>query len=144
MPETEALRGLAGGAVHLPGDALYDEARMPWNLQVDEHPAAVAYPADPQEVARIVEAAAASGLRVAPQGTGHGAPPLAGRLGRRRAAAHLGDDRAARGRSPVVRRAPTPACCGATSSPGPAGSGWPGCTCPARGWAWSARRSAAG
>lgn len=77
----EALRGLAGGAVHLPGDPLYDEARMPWNLQVDERPAAVAYPADPQEVARIVRAAAASGLRVAPQGTGHGAPPLAGRLG---------------------------------------------------------------
>lgn len=89
MPETtplpaadaEALRGLAGGAVHLPGDPLYDEARMPWNLQVDERPAAVAYPADPQEVARIVTAAAAAGLRVAPQGTGHGAPPLAGRLG---------------------------------------------------------------
>lgn len=79
--DAAALRGLAGGAVHLPGDPLYDEARMPWNLQVDEHPAAVAYPADPQEVARIVQAAAASGLRVAPQGTGHGAPPLAGRLG---------------------------------------------------------------
>ena len=77
----EALRALAGGAVHLPGDPLYDEARMPWNLQVDEHPAAVAYPADPHEVARIVRAAAAAGLRVAPQGTGHGAPPLAGRLG---------------------------------------------------------------
>lgn len=75
------LRGLAGGAVHLPGDPLYDEARMPWNLQVDEHPAAVAYPGDPQEVARVVRAAAESGLRVAPQGTGHGAPPLAGRLG---------------------------------------------------------------
>jgi FAD/FMN-containing dehydrogenase len=79
--DAEALRGLAGGAVHLPGDPLYDEARMPWNLQVDERPAAVAYPADPQEVARILRAAAASGLRVAPQGTGHGAPPLAGRLG---------------------------------------------------------------
>lgn len=79
--DAAALRGLAGGAVHLPGDPLYDEARMPWNLQVDEHPAAVAYPADPQEVARIIRAAAASGLRVAPQGTGHGAPPLAGRLG---------------------------------------------------------------
>lgn len=79
--DAEALRGLAGGAVHLPGDPLYDEARMPWNLQVDERPAAVAYPADPDEVARIVRAAAASGLRVAPQGTGHGAPPLAGRLG---------------------------------------------------------------
>lgn len=81
MQQAEALRGLAGGAVHLPGDPLYDEARMPWNLQVDEHPAAVAYPADPQEVALIVKAAAAAGLRVAPQGTGHGAPPLAGRLG---------------------------------------------------------------
>ncbi|MGE5720524.1 MAG: FAD-binding oxidoreductase, partial [Nocardioidaceae bacterium] len=79
--DAEALRGLAGGAVHLPGDPLYDEARMPWNLQVDERPAAVAYPADPDEVTRIVRAAAASGLRVAPQGTGHGAPPLAGRLG---------------------------------------------------------------
>ena len=79
--DADALRGLAGGAVHLPGDPLYDEARMPWNLQVDEHPAAVAYPADRQEVARLVKAAAASGLRVAPQGTGHGAPPLAGRLG---------------------------------------------------------------
>jgi FAD/FMN-containing dehydrogenase len=79
--EAEGLRGLAGGAVHLPGDPLYDEARMPWNLQVDEHPAAVAYPADPHEVARVIKAAAASGLKVAPQGTGHGAPPLAGRLG---------------------------------------------------------------
>lgn len=81
VQQAEGLRGLAGGAVHLPGDPLYDEARMPWNLQVDEHPAAVAYPADPQEVARIVRAAGEAGLRVAPQGTGHGAPPLAGRLG---------------------------------------------------------------
>lgn len=78
--DAEALRGLAGGAVFLPGDPLYDEVRMPWNLQVDERPAAVAYPADPEEVSRIVRAAAASGLRIAPQGTGHGAPPLAGRL----------------------------------------------------------------
>jgi len=81
VQQAEGLRGLAGGAVHLPGDALYDEARMPWNLQVDEHPAAVAYPADPQEVALVVKAARESGLTVAPQGTGHGAPPLAGRLG---------------------------------------------------------------
>ena len=81
VQQAEGLRGLAGGAVHLPGDALYDEARMPWNLQVDEHPAAVAYPADPLEVALVVKAAAEAGLRVAPQGTGHGAPPLAGRLG---------------------------------------------------------------
>lgn len=76
-----ALRGLCGGAVHLPGDPAYDEARMPWNLHVDERPAAVAYPAVPAEVATVVRAAARTGLQVAPQGTGHGAPPLAGRLG---------------------------------------------------------------
>lgn len=77
----DVLRGLCGGAVHVPGDALYDEARMPWNLQVDARPVAVAYPAFPDEVASVVRAALAAGLKVAPQGTGHGAPPLSGRLG---------------------------------------------------------------
>ena len=76
----EVLRGLCGGAVHLPGDAAFDEVRLPWNLQVDVRPAAVAYPAFPSEVADVVRAAASVGLRVAPQGTGHGAPPLGGRL----------------------------------------------------------------
>jgi FAD/FMN-containing dehydrogenase len=76
----EALRGLCGGAVHLPGDPAYDIARSPWNLQVSEHPAAVAYPAFPDEVADVLRTAAGVGLRVAPQGTGHGAPPLQGRL----------------------------------------------------------------
>ena len=41
----------------------------------------MAYPAFPDEVASVVRAAASAGLKVAPQGTGHGAPPLAGRLG---------------------------------------------------------------
>ena len=76
----ELLRGLCGGAVHLPGDRAYDEARMPWNLQAASFPAAVAYPAFPHEVATVLRAAATAGLRVAPQGTGHGAPPLAGHL----------------------------------------------------------------
>jgi FAD/FMN-containing dehydrogenase len=75
------LRGLCGGAVHLPGDPAYDMAREPWNLLVSHHPAAVAYPAFPDEVAEVVRAAAAAGLAVAAQGTGHGAPPLEGRLG---------------------------------------------------------------
>ena len=141
--DAEALRGLAGGAVHLPGDPLYDEARMPWNLQVDEHPAAVAYPADPQEVARIVRAAAAAGLRVAPQGTGHGAPPLAGRLGdavllRTSAMTGLRVDAARpygarRGRRALGRR----------HRPGRPGRARRACTCPARASAWSGRRSAA-
>ncbi len=76
----ETLRGLCGGAVHLRGDPGYDEARVPWNLRADSRPAAVAYPAFPDEVAEVLRAAAAAGLRIAPQGTGHGAPPLAGRL----------------------------------------------------------------
>ncbi len=75
------LRRLCGGAVYLPGDPEYDDARRPWNLRVDDHPAAVAYPAFPDEVADVVRAAGAAGLRIAPQGTGHGAPPLSGQLG---------------------------------------------------------------
>jgi FAD/FMN-containing dehydrogenase len=76
----EGLRGLCGGSVHLPGDPAYDLARSAWNLQVSNHPAAVAYPAFPDEVAEVLRAAAVAGLAVAPQGTGHGAPPLEGRL----------------------------------------------------------------
>jgi FAD/FMN-containing dehydrogenase len=74
------LRGLCGGSVHLPGDPAYDMARSPWNLQTSDFPAAVVYPAFPDEVAEVLRAAAAAGLSVAVQGTGHGAPPLQGRL----------------------------------------------------------------
>ena len=76
----EGLRGLCGGSVHLPGDSSYDMARAPWNLQVSDFPAAVAYPVFPDEVADVLRAARAAGLAVAVQGTGHGAPPLQGRL----------------------------------------------------------------
>lgn len=77
----ESLRGLCGGAVHLPGDPGFDMASSPWNLQVQHHPAAVAYPASPSEVADVLRAARRAGLQVAPQGTGHGAAPLDGHLG---------------------------------------------------------------
>jgi hypothetical protein len=77
----ESLRGLCGGAVHLPGDPGFDMASSPWNLQVQHHPAAVAYPASPSEVADVLRAAKRAGLQVAPQGTGHGAAPLDGHLG---------------------------------------------------------------
>ncbi len=73
---TEGLRGLCGGRVHFPGDPGYDAARTPWNLAVDQRPAAVAVPHSADEVAEVVRAAAAAGLRVAPQSTGHGAGPL--------------------------------------------------------------------
>jgi FAD/FMN-containing dehydrogenase len=72
----DVLRELCGGAVALPGDDGYDAARQAFNLAVDQRPAAVAYPADAEEVAEIVRAARALGLRVAPQATGHNANPL--------------------------------------------------------------------
>jgi FAD/FMN-containing dehydrogenase len=74
--DASSLRGLCGDAVHLPGGPGYDSARMPWNVAVDQRPAAVAYPADAAETAAVVRAAAAAGLRIAPQGTGHNAAPL--------------------------------------------------------------------
>ncbi len=75
--DAEALRGLCDGRVHLPGDPGYDQARTPWAVQVDQRPAAVAVPHSAQEVAEVVRAAAAAGLRIAPQSSGHGASPFA-------------------------------------------------------------------
>lgn len=74
---TTILTGLCQGRVHLPGDPGYDDARLAWNLAADQRPAAVALPHSVDEVADVVLAAAAAGLRVAPQSTGHAAAPLA-------------------------------------------------------------------
>src|SRR4051812_22152973 len=75
--ETEALRGLIGDRIHLPGDQQYDVTRVPWNVAVAQRPAAVAVPRDAREVSTVVRMAAELGLRVAPQSTGHNAGPLA-------------------------------------------------------------------
>src|SRR3954470_1125643 len=74
-----SLAGLCDGGVHLPGDAAYDAARLPWNAALDQRPAAVALPRTVSDVQAVVRAAAAAGLRVAPQSTGHNAGPLVGR-----------------------------------------------------------------
>jgi FAD/FMN-containing dehydrogenase len=71
--------GIPAERVHAPGDASYDAARMPWNVAVDQRPAAVAYPRNTDEVSAVVRAAVEAGLRVAPQSTGHNAGPLAAR-----------------------------------------------------------------
>jgi FAD/FMN-containing dehydrogenase len=74
------LRPLAADTIlHLPGDPGYDAARVAWNLAVDQRPAAVALPRTAEEVAQVVRVAARTGLRVAPQSTGHNAGPLAAR-----------------------------------------------------------------
>ncbi|MEO5709886.1 MAG: FAD-binding oxidoreductase [Nocardioidaceae bacterium] len=67
---------LTANRVVLPCDDGYDAARTPWNVAVDQRPAAVARPTSADEVSDVVRAAARAGLRVAPQGTGHGAGPL--------------------------------------------------------------------
>ena len=72
------LRAALGERVLLPGDAGFDAARTPWNTAVAQHPFAVALPASAEDVIDVVHAAALSGLRIAPQSTGHGAGALAG------------------------------------------------------------------
>src|SRR3954462_15233595 len=71
-PLTEAL----GGAVVRLGDPGWDEARSGFNLLLDQHPAAVAYPAHAEDVSVAVAYARAAGLRVAPQATAHNQGPL--------------------------------------------------------------------
>lgn len=65
-----------------PGQAGWDEARRAWNLSVDQRPATVALPETVEDVVAAVDHARAAGLRVAVQGTGHGAgsTPLEGAL----------------------------------------------------------------
>src|SRR5580693_6308886 len=63
----EALRAAIAGQVFVPGQAGYDQARTAWNLAVDQRPA---------DVVAAVRFARANGMRIAPQGTGHGAGPL--------------------------------------------------------------------
>jgi FAD/FMN-containing dehydrogenase len=76
-----SLQALLGaGLVYLPGHAGYDRSRTPWNLAVEQRPVAVAVPTSAAQVVMVVRAAAAAGLRVVPQSTGHNAAPLAGRL----------------------------------------------------------------
>jgi FAD binding domain/Berberine and berberine like len=75
-----ALRQLdsrLGDRVVGPQDPGWNEARRAWNLAVDQHPAAVARPESAQDVVAVVEVARDHGLRVAPQGSGHGAAPRA-------------------------------------------------------------------
>ena len=60
-----------------PGDPGWDEARRAWNLAVDQRPAAVALPESVDDVVAAVDYARTLGLRVAVQGTGHGAPGAA-------------------------------------------------------------------
>ena len=74
-PHTHLAEALHG-AVVLPDDPRYDEARSSFNLLVDQRPAAVAFPSDARDVTDAVAYAQRLGLRVAPQATAHNQAPL--------------------------------------------------------------------
>jgi hypothetical protein len=69
--------GLAiAGRVATPDDADWDQARMAWNLVANQRPEAVALVESGDDIATTVRFAAENDLRVAAQGTGHGAVAL--------------------------------------------------------------------
>jgi FAD binding domain len=75
-PTPHRLRERIVGDVVLPGDAEWDAARQAWNLVANQNPAAVVYAATTDDIVATLGFAAAHGLRVAAQGTGHGATTL--------------------------------------------------------------------
>jgi FAD/FMN-containing dehydrogenase len=77
--DVAALRDLVrqlDGRLVLPVDPSWETDRLAWNLAVDQQPAAVAIAGSVGDVAQVVSGAAALGLRVAPQSTGHQAAPM--------------------------------------------------------------------
>ena len=73
----DALRERLTGDFVTPDDPQWDEARLAWNLAVDQRPAAVAIPETVEDIVEVVRYARANGYRVAGQSTGHNAHPLA-------------------------------------------------------------------
>jgi hypothetical protein len=65
------------GRIATSDDSDWDGARAAWNLAADQRPDAVVFVESGEDVAATVRFAAENGLRVAAQGTGHGAAPLA-------------------------------------------------------------------
>jgi FAD binding domain-containing protein len=64
------------GRVATADDSGWDEARQAWNLAADQRPAAVAFVESADDVAKVIGFARENGLKVAGQGTGHGAMAL--------------------------------------------------------------------
>jgi hypothetical protein len=64
------------GRLATPADPDWDAVRLAWNLAADQRPSAVAFVESTEDVARTVRFAAAHDLKVAGQGTGHGAVAL--------------------------------------------------------------------
>ncbi|WP_181779227.1 FAD-binding oxidoreductase [Pseudonocardia pini] len=70
--DVDDLRSRMAGAVVLPTDPGYDEARVMWNGRIDHRPGLVARCTGPADVAAAVGFARSAGLPVAVRGGGHG------------------------------------------------------------------------
>ncbi len=75
-PIPATLQSSIAGDVLIPGDHGYDKARRAWNLAVDQRPSMVVLAESSDDVAEAVRYARTHGMRIAPQGTGHGSLPL--------------------------------------------------------------------
>jgi len=64
------------GRIATADDPDWDEARQAWNLAADQRPSAVAFVEGAEDVSKVARFASERGLRVAAQGTGHGAAAL--------------------------------------------------------------------
>lgn len=69
----DALATALAGRLTTPADHAYDAERSPWNLAVDQRPAAIAHPGSADDVRAILGFAHDSGATVAVQPNGHGA-----------------------------------------------------------------------
>ena len=138
-PLRENLDGDAIG----PDDPSWDEARRAWNLAVDQRPAAVVLPESVVDVVATVAFAHEHGLRIAPQGTGHGAARARRPLRHDPAQDHPDARRRDRSRRPGSP-ASKPARSGSTSSRRPPSMASLLSPAPRRTSASSAIRSAAG
>jgi FAD/FMN-containing dehydrogenase len=75
--EISRLREQLEGELLTPTDPGWDEARLGFNLALDPRPALVAVPHGDADVSAVIRFASDAGLRVAAQGTAHGAGALA-------------------------------------------------------------------
>jgi hypothetical protein len=64
------------GRIATPDDSDWDEARQAWNLAADQQPEAVALVQSADDVSKVIGFARDNGLRLAGQGSGHGAVAL--------------------------------------------------------------------
>jgi FAD/FMN-containing dehydrogenase len=60
------------GEIVTPDLPAYEQARLAWNLSVQQRPGLIVYPLDADDVAEAVKFAGAHDLSIAVQGTGHG------------------------------------------------------------------------